>query len=204
MLALAHNYDQVRYTSCIDRAPRHPGGPADAGDPHAPLARFAFRPPSWDLCVWTSYLLFSAPVALAWRLSEAMGARTIHSIRQLGEWRLPCLFLVASSVILAWPRADRRDIAVAYLAWLALYSMVRASIVYVIVFYTEAAVIIGFYFCAIDVAAVLVRRISKSVCANGDIEFANRARSSINYALVSLGRVFAVLARRALRREVPP
>ncbi|MEO7062486.1 MAG: hypothetical protein ABI082_01770 [Dokdonella sp.] len=157
LLALANNYDQIRYTACLDLAPWRPGVPAETGSPQAPLARFVFQPLPMDLCVWTSDLLFSAPVAQAWRLSEVMGGRAIHSIRRLGEWRLLCLLLVAGWATVALLRADRPDIAAAHLAWLALFGLDPANVIYFSTFYAEAAATIGFYFCAIGVAVALVR-----------------------------------------------
>lgn len=157
LLAFANNYDQIRYTACLDLAPWRPGVQADAGNPKAPLARFAFQPLAKGTCIWSSDLLFSAPVALAWRISEAVGARAIHSARRLGEWRLLCLLLVAGWATMALLRADRPDLAVAHLAWLALYGMDPANLLYFSTFYAEAAAIIGFYVCGVGVAVALVR-----------------------------------------------
>jgi hypothetical protein len=157
LLALANNYDQIRYTACLDLAPWRPGVQADAGNPRAPLSRFAFQPLPKGSCIWTSDLLFTAPVALVWRLSEAIGARAIHSARRLGEWRLLCLLLVAGWATAALLHAGRPDIAVAHLAWLALYGMDPANLLYFSTFYAEAAAIIGFYVGGVGVAVALVR-----------------------------------------------
>ena len=96
LLALANNYDQIRYTACLDLAPWRPGVDADRANPQAPLARYAFQPLPAGTCIWTSDLLFTAPVAAVWRLSEALGARAIHSVRRLGEFRLLVWLLAAA------------------------------------------------------------------------------------------------------------
>lgn len=169
LLAFANNYDQIRYTACLDLAPWRPGVNADVGNPQAPLSRFAFQPLPRGSCVWSSDLLFTAPVAAAWRLSEAIGGRSIHSVRRLGEWRLLCVLLVAGWATLALRRAGRPDLAAAHLAWLALFGLDPANTLYFSTFYAEAAAIIGFYVTCAGVAVALVRptRVALSVAALG-------------------------------------
>jgi hypothetical protein len=157
LLALANNYDQIRYSVCLDLAPWRPGEPADRANPQAPLSRYAFQPLPADVCVWTSDLLFTAPVALAWRLSEHLGSRTVHSVQRLGEWRLLLWLLVAAAATAAFVRAGRPDIAAAHLLWLALVGMDPANLVYFPTFYAEAAALFGFYLCTIAGAVALLR-----------------------------------------------
>jgi hypothetical protein len=106
LLALANNYDQIRYSACLDLAPWRPGVQADRANPPAPYSRFAFQRLPRNTCIWTSDLLFTAPVALVWRIAEAFGGRPIHSIRRLADMRLLACH-VGDAVLSA--RAARRS-----------------------------------------------------------------------------------------------
>src|SRR5215467_442431 len=116
LLALANNYDQIRYSACLDIAPWRPGVQADRSNPPAPYSRFAFQPLPKGTCMWTSDLLFTAPIALAWHVAESLGARTIHTVRRLAEWRLLIWFAVATWATLFLLRERRLDLALAHLA----------------------------------------------------------------------------------------
>jgi len=170
LLAFANNYDQIRYTSCLDLAPWRPAG-IDAGlaHPSAPLSRFSFQPLASDACLWTSDLLLTAPVALGWRISEAFGGRSIHSVRRLAEFRLLAWFAVAFWASWVFLRENRADIALAHLVWLALVGMDPANTLYLATFYTEAAAIFALYVCGVGVAASLLRptRVALAVTAFG-------------------------------------
>ena len=170
LLALANNYDQIRYSSCLDLAPWRPAG-VDAGlaHPSAPLSRFSFHPLASDACLWTSDLLLTAPVALGWRISEAFGGRSIHSVRRLAEFRLLAWFVVAFWATRFFVRENRADVALAHLAWLALVGMDPANTLYLATFYTEAAAIFGLYVCGVGVVACLLRptRVALAITAFG-------------------------------------
>jgi hypothetical protein len=170
VLAFANNYDQIRYTSCLDLAPWRPAG-VDAGlaNPSAPLSRFSFQPLASDACLWTSDLLLTAPVALGWRISEALGGRSIHSVRRLAEFRLLAWFAVAFWASCFFLRENRADGALAHLAWLALVGMDPANTLYLATFYTEAAAMFGMYVCGVGVAASLLRptRVALAITAFG-------------------------------------
>jgi hypothetical protein len=157
LVAFGNNYDQFRYTVCLDLTPWRPGVAADLASPRAPQSRFAFQPLPTNVCVWTSDLLFSAPVVLAWRLSEQLGGRPIHSIRRLGELRLFAWLLVASLATFAFLRARRPDLAVAHLTLFALVGMDPANLLYFSTFYAEAAAVFGFYVCLVASGCALLR-----------------------------------------------
>ena len=95
LLAFTNNDDHVRYTACLDLAPRQPGVAADAGNPQAPPSRHAFQPLPRGTCIWTSDLMCTAPVAQTWSLSDVLGAHAIYSVRHLAEWRPLLLFIFA-------------------------------------------------------------------------------------------------------------
>jgi len=157
LLAFANNYDQIRYTACLDLAPWRPGVAADAGNPQAPLSRYAFQPLPAGTCIWTSDLLFTAPVALAWTVSERLGARAIHSVQRMAEWRLLLWFAFAAWMTVALLRAGRADVALAHLGWLALFGTDPANLLYFATFYAEAAAISGFFLCVGASVVALVR-----------------------------------------------
>ncbi|HEX5123675.1 MAG TPA: hypothetical protein VFV97_10560 [Rhodanobacteraceae bacterium] len=157
LLALANNYDQIRYTICLDIAPWRPGVDPAKANPPAPYSRFAFAPLPNGICAWSSDLLFTAPLALAWHASEAMGGRAIHSVRRLGELRLVGWFAVGAWATWFFLRERRVDLALAHLAGFALFAMDPANTLYLSTFYAEGAAAFGFYVCLVGIAAALVR-----------------------------------------------
>lgn len=157
LLAFANNYDQIRYTACLDLAPWRPGERADRGNPQAPLSRYAFQPLPRGTCIWTSDLVFTAPVAAAWRLAEAFGGREIHSVRRLAEWRLLGWLLLAAWTTAALLRARQPHVAAGYLGWLALFGNDPANLLYFPTFYAEAGAILGFHACLAGAVVALVR-----------------------------------------------
>jgi len=157
MLAMANNYDQIRYTICLDIAPWRPGVDPAKSNPPAPYSRFAFTPLPKGICAWSSDLLFTAPVALAWHASEAMGGRAIHSVRRLGELRLIAWFAVGAWATWFLLRERRVDLALAHLAGFALFAMDPANTLYLSTFYAEASAAFGFYLCLVGIVAALVR-----------------------------------------------
>ena len=198
LLAYANNYDQIRFTACLDLAPWRPGVGADVAHPSGPLSRFAFQPLSSDACLWTSDLLFTAPVALAWRIGEAAGGRPIHSVRRLAEFRLVAWFAVALWATLFFLRERRVDIAIAHLAWLALVGVDPANTLYLATFYAEPAAVFGAYACGVGAIAALLRptRGALAMAAFGALVL---AASKFQHLLLPMALAFAVLigARRA-------
>jgi hypothetical protein len=164
LLAFGNNYDQIRYTACLDLAPWRPGVDADRANPQAPLSRYAFQPLPKGTCVWTSDLLFTAPVAAAWRLSEALGGREIHSVRRLGELRLLAWLAVAAWATLALWRSGYRAAAVAHLGLFGLVGMDPANLLYLSTFYAEAAAAFGFYVCCAGAGVALLRPTRGTLC----------------------------------------
>lgn len=169
LLALANNYDQIRYSACLTIAPWRPGVRTDRANPPAPYSRFAFLPPPRDSCTLSSDLLFTAPIAWTWRLAEAMGGRAIHSIRRLAEWRLLVWFAVAAWATRFFLRERRADIAIAHLAGFALVAMDPANTLYLATFYGEAAAVFGLYVMLVALVAAFVRptRVALAMTAVG-------------------------------------
>jgi len=157
LLALANNFDQIRYSLCLDIAPWRPGVDPTKANPPAPYSRFAFTPLPKDACTWSSEFVFTVPVALAWHAAEAMGGRTIHSVRRLGELRLVACFAVGAWATGFFLRERRVDLALAHLAGFGLVAMDPANTLYLSTFYAEAAATFGFYVSLVGIVAALVR-----------------------------------------------
>jgi hypothetical protein len=192
LLAIANNYDQIRYTICLDIAPWRPGVDPAKANPPAPYSRFAFAPLPKGICTWSSDLLFTAPVALAWHASEAMGGRAIHSVRRLGELRLLAWFAVGAWATWFFLRERRVDLALAHLAGLALFAMDPANTLYLSTFYAEAAAVFGFYVCLVGIVAALVRptRAALAVAAIGALILAT---SKYQHVMLPIALGIAVL-----------
>jgi hypothetical protein len=201
LLALANSYDQIRYSACLDLAPWRPGVPADRANTAAPLSRFAFQALPAGLCVWTSDLAFTAPVALGWRLAESLGARPIHSVRRLADLRLLLWFAVAFWATRVFVRANRIDLALAHLAGFALVAMDPADTLYLATFYAEAAAAFGLYACGVGAVAATVRptRSAFSICAAGALMLATSKFQHLVLPAV-LGAAVLLAAGRTSRR----
>lgn len=145
LLALANNYDQIRYTGCYEIGPLRANVPAWQNNPQAPLRIYARQAIPEDKCYWTTDWLAGATVAAAWRVAEAFGAAPEHSIRALGLLRLAGWVLVAAWVTARLRRAGRDDLAITHLAVLALIGADPANTLYLSTFYAEAGALFGLY-----------------------------------------------------------
>jgi len=156
LLAIANNYDQIRELACMDLGPWRPGVNAGVANPPAPLSRYSFQPLSRDACVWTTDFAFTMPVAMAWRVAEAVGGRPVHSVRRLAEFRLAAWFAVAAFATRAFLRRGRPDLAVAHMAWFSLVGMDPANTLYLATFYSEPAAIFGLYLAVVAATVALL------------------------------------------------
>jgi len=203
LLALANSYDQIRYSACLDLAPWRPGVQADRANPPAPYSRFAFQKLPKGTCMWTSDLAFTAPVAAMWRVAEALGARKIHSVQRLAEWRLLVWLAVAIWATRFFLRERRVDLALAHLGGFALFAMDPANTLYLGTFYAEAAGAFGCYACLVGIAAGLVRptRVALAVTAIGALMLATSKFQHLVLPIVLAAAVW-LGARRAGRAVV--
>ncbi|MBO9661562.1 hypothetical protein [Dokdonella sp.] len=192
LLALGNNYDQIRYTACLDLAPWRPGVDPGVGSAAAPQLRFAFQPIPPGNCLWTSDLLFTAPVALGWRIGEAFGGRPIHSVRRLAELRLLAWLAVAAWATAFFLRERRFGLAAAHLLWLGLVGFDPGNTLYWATFYAEPSAVFGWYLAAVGVVAALVRPTRGAVAA---IAFgaAILAASKLQHILLPAAMAVAVL-----------
>lgn len=201
LLAMANNYDQIRYSLCLDIAPWRPGVDPTKSNPPAPYSRFAFQPISHDACTWSSEFLFTVPVALAWHAAEAMGGREIHSVRRLGELRLLAWFVVGAWATWFFLRERRTDLALAHLAGFGLFAMDPANTLYLSTFYAEAAATFGFYVSLVGIVAALVRptRGALAMAAFGAVVLASSKYQHLALSL-ALGVALLIGAGRAGRK----
>ncbi len=193
LLAFANNYDQIRYTACLNLAPWRPGVQADAGNPKAPLVRYAFQPLPTGLCVLSSDMLLTNPPAL--------GRALMHAPTFLLPW-IPGLGVVEDGHYTPLPRSVP--------SWNVLFSdsPIVAGGLLLLPWLVFAACLIrratpvarGFaLMCAVGSSAVAV----VSLFGDGDVEYAKHAQLTIDYVLASLCIPLAAIISRGLRVGVP-
>lgn len=153
LVALANNYDQVRYTACLDLFAHRPGQAVDAPSYTAPLQVYAFQPTPGAGCYLTSDLLFQGGAVALYRTSEALGRGPLHSVRTLGALRLAAWLLAGGLLCLAFWRAGAPLAAVANATWLALLGLDPLNALYLNTFYAEAGAL--FYAYAVVALAAL-------------------------------------------------
>jgi hypothetical protein len=158
LIALANNYDQVRYTACLDLYPVRPGIAPAQLNYQAPLDIYAFQKVSGQDCYFTSDLIFQGATASIFRISEVLGGSTEHSVRVLGGLRFAAWLLVVVLLCAAFRRVGRSDLAVANAAWLASLGLDPVNSVFLNGFYAEA----GAAFFAYCMTALLVLNAMRS------------------------------------------
>jgi hypothetical protein len=188
LLAYANSYDQIRYSSCLDLAPWRPGVAADRANVAAPYSRFAFQPLPAGWCVPSSDLVFTAPVALAWRAAEALGGRDVHSVRRLGELRLIAWLVAAAWATRVFVRARRVDVALAHAAWLLFVAADPGITLYLSTFYAEPTAAFGLYLCGVGAVAAMLaperRRVAIGLIAIGALLLATSKFQHLGLPLV--------------------
>lgn len=138
LVALANNYDQVRYTACLGIYPDRPGVPPTQLNYQAPLSRYSFQEVPDQACYATSDLLFQGAAAGLWRAAERFGMTSPHSVRTLGELRLIAWLLLGLALTRAFAREGRGDLALAHNATLLVLGMDPVNTIYLNSFYAEA------------------------------------------------------------------
>jgi len=194
MLALANNYDQIRYTGCYDVGPIRPGVPAWHSNPHAPLSLYGTQPIPEGNCYWSTDLLFGAPVAMAWRIAEWAGGPAEHSVRTLGALRLAAWLLVAVWVTASLCRSGRPDVAAAHLLALAVVAADPVNTLYLNTFYAEAGALFGLYLALAGAVVCIVRpgRVAFAAAATGAALLAgSKFQHAILPLLLALGLILA-------------
>lgn len=157
LVALANNYDQVRYTACLDLFAHRPGQAVDAPSYTAPLQVYSFQPTPGAGCYLTSDLLFQGSAVALYRAAEALDRGPLHSVRTLGALRLGAWLLLASLLCLAFWREGAPAAALANAAWLALLGLDPLNALYLNTFYAEAGALF-FAYALVALAALCALR----------------------------------------------
>lgn len=138
LYAYANSYDQVRYSACFDIYPDRPAQiPPDENSPNAPYAEFRFAQARQPMCYWSSELLFGALTAASWRIVEAVGGDTAHSVRLIGALKLAAMLALSIALSRAWLRRGRYGMAIANAALFALLFADPGNTLYLNTFYAE-------------------------------------------------------------------
>lgn len=147
LVALANNYDQVRYTACLDLFADRPGQAVDAPSYLAPLQVYSFQPTPGAGCYLTSDLLFQGSAVALYRAAEAAGGAPRHSVRTLGALRLGAWLLAGLLLCRVFWREGAQPVAIAHAAWLALLGFDPLNALYLNTFYAEAGALYFAYLC---------------------------------------------------------
>ncbi|QBB72455.1 hypothetical protein ELE36_19955 [Pseudolysobacter antarcticus] len=145
LVALANNFDQVRYTACLDIYPYRPGVAPDRNSYETPLEYFSAQSVPDQACYWTSELLFIAPVALLARSKSTTGDTAVVSVRWAGALHLVVWLLSGAAFSWLWWRAEQSELACANAAFLALIAMDPGNTIYLNTFYAEASALMFLY-----------------------------------------------------------
>ena len=148
LIALANNYDQVRYTACFNLYPVRPGVPPTQLNYQAPLDIYAFQSVPDQSCYLTSDLIFQGSAVGIFRLNETLGGSTEHSVRVLGGLRLVAWILAVFLFGRAFRREGRSDLAIANAAWFAALGTDPVNSILLDSFYAEAGAVF-FAYCTV-------------------------------------------------------
>jgi len=146
LVALANNFDQVRYTACLDIYPYRPGVAPSQNSYETPLEYFSTQSVPDQACYWTAELLFIAPVALLVQSkSAAAGDASVVSVRWAGALHLLVWLLSGAAFTWLWWRAQQAELACSNAAFLALIAMDPGNTIYLNTFYAEASALLFLY-----------------------------------------------------------
>jgi hypothetical protein len=148
LLAYANSFDEVRYTACFDLYPDRPREiPPTDNSPWAPFSNYVFMDTSGEppMCYWSTELVPQAVVALGWKISEALGGGTLHSVRALGALKFALLLALNAAISLAWWRRRRPLHALANALLLPLVFSDPANTLYANTFYAEWTALLALY-----------------------------------------------------------
>lgn len=192
LLAYANNYDQVRYTACLQVYQVNPTMPVGQQTPDAPLEYWQHDATVESSCYWTSDVLF---IAVARALSQGerwLGGDGHVSIRWIGSLRLLLAALGLVWVLNSLWRAGRSEVAAALAAVWALVFCDPALTLYANGFYADFSGFTGLLWSSALLLLAWVRPLTR-----GESGFLFAATlllvmAKIQYAPVALGAALAV------------
>lgn len=192
LLAYANNYDQVRYTACLQVYQVNPGAPVGQQTPDAPLEHWQHDPTVHSSCYWTSDVLFIAVARALSQGERALGGDGVVSIRWIGSLRLLVAALALAWVVRGLTRAGRGDVAAGLAAVWALVFCDPALTLYANGFYADFSGFTGLLLCTALLLLAWVRPLSH---AESGLLFASTlllVMAKIQYAPVALGAALAL------------
>lgn len=146
LYAYANSYDQTRYTNCFGFHPdRPPEVPPQQNSPQAPYAKFRFIESGDPMCYWSSELVFTGAVALAWRTGEALGSAGPHDVRLVGALRWGALLALSIAFSVAWWRRGEPRPALAHALLVPLLFADPANTLFLDTFYAEWTALLAAY-----------------------------------------------------------
>jgi hypothetical protein len=158
LVALANNYDQIRYTACLDLYPWRPGQDPTANNPQAPLELYNIQHLVGPGCYWTSDLAFQGTTVAIYRLEEKLSRDTVHSVRLLGTVRLLAWIIGAGWLCSAFWREGKLGLALANAVWLAALGFDPVNSIYLNSYYAEAGTLFFAYLTVGVTVLTAVRR----------------------------------------------
>lgn len=198
LVALANNFDQVRYTACFGLYPYRPGIEPTALNYQAPLDHYAFQDVPGQPCYLTSDLLFQGAAVMIFHGSEGLGFSPLHSVRVLGAVRLMAWLLAAWWVNRALLRDGRSRFAVAHGIWLAALAFDPVNTIYLSTFYAEAGAL---FFAYLTVALIVLVALRPTPLRLGMLALAAAALGLGKIQHLALPLFLATTIAVAARRE---
>ncbi|UXI68714.1 hypothetical protein [Tahibacter amnicola] len=145
LIAMANNYDQVRYSACLGIFPLRPGEDPTAITYQAPLETFAFQEVHGAPCYLSSDHLFQGAAVGLFHAMSGFGHDNAYSVRWLGGLRWLAWVLVVAAISRALWRERRPALALANALWLAALGFDPVNSVYLNTFYAEAGAVFFAY-----------------------------------------------------------
>lgn len=192
LLAYANNYDQVRYTACLQVYQVNPGAPVGLQTPDAPLELWQHDPTVHSSCYWTSDVLFIAAARVLSQGERVLGGDGAVSIRWIGSLRLLVAALALAWVLRGLWRTGRSDVATGLAVVWALVFCDPALTLYANGFYADFSGFTGLLLSTALLLLAWVRPLSRCESAMLCAATLLLVMAKIQYAPVALGAALAL------------
>ncbi|MFT3790493.1 MAG: hypothetical protein QM741_05320 [Rudaea sp.] len=195
LIALANSYDEVRYSACFGLYPDRPASvPPTRNSPAAPYAHYKFVAVADPICYWSTELLFQGAAAAVFRVAEAMGGATAHSVRWIGAFKIAAMLALWFGFTVAWLRRCEPWSALANALLLPLLLADPANTIYLNTFYAEWTALLALYAVAGLILIHEGRPARGHAFALLALAAAALALSKIQHIVLPLGIAVAMLA----------